>query len=100
MPPGQWQRDATEAEKRRRKRRIPAWNMGGRRRRASPLSTPRRPSPTPAVARAITAQGYSELFVNYKGVMFGNGRAWINGVCEDTACGDAQARVVAIQPVQ
>jgi hypothetical protein len=55
---------------------------------------------TPAVARAITAQKYSELFVNYKGVMFGNGQAWINGVCEDTACGDAQARVVAIQPVQ
>ena len=55
---------------------------------------------TPAIARAITTQRYSELFVNYQGVMFGNGEAWISGICKDTACKDAQARVVAIQPVQ
>ncbi len=55
---------------------------------------------TPAIARAITTQRYSELFVNYQGVMFGNGEAWINGICKDTACKDARARVVAIQPVQ
>ena len=55
---------------------------------------------TPGIAEVIARQKYADLFVNYKGVMFGNGEAWINGICNDTACADAEARVVAIQPVQ
>ena len=53
---------------------------------------------TPAIARAISAQKYADLFVNDKGVMFGNGEAWINGVCRDTACKDMDVKVVALQP--
>lgn len=53
---------------------------------------------TPAIASAITQQKYSELMVNYKGVMFGSGEAWINGICKDGACKNFDVRVVAIQP--
>jgi len=53
---------------------------------------------TPAIADAITQQKYSELMVNYKGVMFGSGEAWINGICKDKACQKFDVRVVAIQP--
>ncbi|MBC7991490.1 MAG: hypothetical protein H7Y19_18180 [Luteimonas sp.] len=53
---------------------------------------------TPAIARAIGEQRYGSLFVNAKGVMFGRGEAWINGVCKDAACKNVDVRVVAIQP--
>lgn len=53
---------------------------------------------TPDIARAITTQKYSQLMVNYKGVMFGNGEAWVNGICVDDACKDFNVRVVALQP--
>ena len=53
---------------------------------------------TPAIANAITQQKYSELMVNYKGVMFGNGEAWVNGICRDDACKNVDVRVVALQP--
>ncbi len=53
---------------------------------------------TPDIARAITAQKYSQLMVNYKGVMFGNGEAWVNGICVDDACKDFNVKVVALQP--
>jgi predicted lipid-binding transport protein (Tim44 family) len=53
---------------------------------------------TAAIARAITEQKYSQLMVNYKGVMFGSGEAWINGICKDQACEKFDVRVVAIQP--
>ncbi|CAN4278058.1 hypothetical protein LJR125_000919 [Pseudoxanthomonas sp. LjRoot125] len=53
---------------------------------------------TPGIADAITKQKYSQLMVNYKGVMFGNGEAWVNGICRDNACKDVDVRVVALQP--
>ena len=53
---------------------------------------------TPAIAEAIKRQKYSQLMVNYKGVMFGNGEAWVNGICKDDACKDVDVRVVALQP--
>lgn len=53
---------------------------------------------TPAIASAITQQKYSQLMVNYKGVMFGSGEAWINGICKDKACKQVDVRVVTIQP--
>jgi len=55
---------------------------------------------TPAIARAIGDQRYADLFVNQRGVMFGNGEAWINGVCADPACAHPDVRVIAIQPAQ
>ncbi|MEL1265799.1 hypothetical protein [Pseudoxanthomonas putridarboris] len=53
---------------------------------------------TPDIADAITGQKYSQLMVNYKGVMFGNGEAWVNGICVDDACKEFNVRVVALQP--
>ena len=53
---------------------------------------------TPAIAEAIKRQKYSQLMVNYKGVMFGNGEAWVNGICKDDACKEVDVRVVALQP--
>ena len=53
---------------------------------------------TPAIAEAIKRQKYSQLMVNYKGVMFGNGEAWVNGICKHDACKDVDVRVVALQP--
>ena len=53
---------------------------------------------TPAIAETIKRQKYSQLMVNYKGVMFGNGEAWVNGICRDNACKDVDVRVVALQP--
>ena len=53
---------------------------------------------TPPIAEAIKRQKYSQLMVNYKGVMFGNGEAWVNGICKDDACKDVEVRVVALQP--
>ena len=54
---------------------------------------------TPAIARAIKAQEYSELMVNSQGVMFGNGATWINGVCREGSadCSEFEVKVVAIQ---
>jgi len=53
---------------------------------------------TPPIAEAIKRQRYSELMVNYKGVMFGNGEAWVNGICRDDACKNVDVRVVALLP--
>lgn len=52
----------------------------------------------PKIADAIVKQKYADLFVNYKGVMFGSGEAWMNGICKDDACKDFDVKVVAIQP--
>lgn len=54
---------------------------------------------TPAIARAIAAQKYSELMVSSKGVMFGNGETWINGICRQGSadCSEFEVKVVAIQ---
>jgi hypothetical protein len=55
---------------------------------------------TPAIADVIKAQKYSELMVNGKGVMFGSGETWINGVCKKGSadCSEFEVKVVAIQP--
>ncbi|RDZ27222.1 hypothetical protein DX914_13305 [Lysobacter silvisoli] len=52
---------------------------------------------TPEIAQVIAKQNYAELAVSGKGVMFGNGEAWINGICRDNACKQVDVRVVAIQ---
>ncbi len=55
---------------------------------------------TPAIARVIKAQKYSELMVNGQGVMFGSGETWINGICKQGSadCSEFEVKVVAIQP--
>ena len=55
---------------------------------------------TPAIADVIKAQKYSELMVNGKGVMFGSGETWINGICKKGSadCSEFEVKVVAIQP--
>jgi hypothetical protein len=55
---------------------------------------------TPAIASVIKAQKYPELMVSGRGVMFGNGETWINGICRpDSAdCSEFDVKVIAIQP--
>ena len=52
---------------------------------------------TPDIRKAIVETKYSDLFVNYKGVMFGSGQAWINGLCKDKQCKEVDVRVVTLQ---
>ncbi len=53
---------------------------------------------TPEITKAIVDTRYSDLFVNYKGVMFGNGQAWINGICKDESCDTFDVKLVTLQP--
>lgn len=52
---------------------------------------------TPTIAKAVTDQKYDDLFVNYKGIMFGDGQVWINGICHDNACKEFDAKIITIQ---
>ena len=52
---------------------------------------------TPDIRDAIVATQYADLFVNYKGIMFGSGQAWINGICKDDRCKAFEAKVVTLQ---
>lgn len=55
---------------------------------------------TPAIANVIKAQQYPVLTVSGKGVMFGSGETWINGICKpgSTDCSEFDVKVIAIQP--
>ena len=52
---------------------------------------------TPAIATAIQRQKYEDLFVNYKGAMFGNGEVWITSTCIDKACKQTDIKIGTIQ---
>ena len=52
---------------------------------------------TPAIAKVVADQRYSDLMVNAKGAMLGDGQVWINGICADDACANPDVRVVTIQ---
>ena len=52
---------------------------------------------TPDIRKAIVETKYGDLFVNYKGVMFGSGQAWINGLCKDEQCKAFDVKVVTLQ---
>jgi len=52
---------------------------------------------TPDVVDAVKAQKYGELFVNYQGIMFGNGQVWLDGVCLDRKCRHFVVQVITIQ---
>ena len=52
---------------------------------------------TPDIVAAVKGQKYEDLFVNYKGIMFGNGEVWIDGICLDRKCKSFVPKVVTIQ---
>ena len=52
---------------------------------------------TPDISKAIVDTRYADLFVNYKGVMFGKGEAWLGGFCTDEACNDVKVKLVTLQ---
>jgi len=52
---------------------------------------------TPDIARVIRDQKFSDLFVNQKGVMFGDGQVWLSGICRDVACTSSDVRIITIQ---
>lgn len=52
---------------------------------------------TSHVAEVIENQNYGNLFVNYKGAMFGDGEVWIAAVCRDKTCNQTDLKVRAIQ---
>lgn len=54
---------------------------------------------TPEISKAIIDTEYKDLFVNYKGVMFGSGQAWVNGICKDNDCKSFDVRLVTLQSV-
>ena len=55
---------------------------------------------TPAIASVIKAQQYPQLMVSGKGVMFGSGETWINGICKPGSadCSEFDVKVITIQP--
>jgi hypothetical protein len=52
---------------------------------------------TPDIVAAVKNQKYEDLFVNSHGVMFGNGKVWVNGVCKDNFCKTLDVKVITIQ---
>ena len=52
---------------------------------------------TPDIVGAIKNQKYQDLFVNAQGIMFGNGEAWINGICLARECRQWVPKVVTLQ---
>ncbi|UXN75767.1 hypothetical protein N8D56_26355 (plasmid) [Devosia sp. A8/3-2] len=52
---------------------------------------------TPTIAKVITEQKYADLFVNYKGIMFGDGQVWISGICNDDECKSFDVKIETIQ---
>lgn len=55
---------------------------------------------TPGIARAVERQKYSQLMVSSRGVAFGIGETWINGICKEGSanCSEFVVKVVTIQP--
>jgi len=52
---------------------------------------------TPDIVDAVKTQKYADLFVNDRGIMFGKGEVWINGICLDRACKRFVPQVETIQ---
>lgn len=52
---------------------------------------------TPEIRKAIVSTSYADVLVNDKGMMLGNGQAWINGICRDAKCKTYDVKVVTLQ---
>lgn len=50
------------------------------------------------VITAVEQQRLSNIFLNAKGVMFGNGQVWYSGICIDKECDSVLVKVIAINP--
>lgn len=48
---------------------------------------------TPALAKLIAEQKFDTLFVNWQGVMLGQGEVWLTGICPDNDCAKAEIKV-------
>lgn len=53
---------------------------------------------TDDIKAAITGQKWSDVLVNDEGLMFGDGEAWLNGICKDDACDQFDVKIITIQP--
>ncbi|HEX7804059.1 MAG TPA: hypothetical protein VF471_15020 [Pseudoxanthomonas sp.] len=51
---------------------------------------------TADIRKAVLDQKYASLSVNQNGAMLGSGQVWINGICQDSACGKSSVRISAI----
>lgn len=52
---------------------------------------------TPALKRVIAGQSFDTLFVNWQGVMVGQGQVWFSGQCLDKACKQTEVKVSTLQ---
>jgi hypothetical protein len=52
---------------------------------------------TPHIADVIEKQKYEDLFVTYRGAMFGSGEVWVGGICKDKVCKQTDLRIITIQ---
>jgi hypothetical protein len=52
---------------------------------------------TAHIADVIENQKYEDLFVNYRGAMFGSGEVWVGGICKDKECAQSDIRIITIQ---
>jgi len=52
---------------------------------------------TDEIKDAVAGQKWQDLFVNYQGVMFGNGQIWLNGICTTDSCAEFDVKIITIQ---
>ncbi|MCF7751970.1 hypothetical protein KQ945_14515 [Bacillus subtilis subsp. subtilis] len=75
-------------------------NVGGKKRTVADAATFEREYDriiTADIAKTITEQKFDALFVNWQGVMLGNGQVWINGICPGNDCSKAKVGIVTVQ---
>lgn len=51
---------------------------------------------TPRVRQAVADQQFIGMFLNYRGMMFGNGEIWFSGICLDKTCKNVTVRITGI----
>lgn len=75
-------------------------HVGGKKRQVADAATFKREYQqiiTPDIAKAIAAQTFDGLFVNWEGAMIGKGQVWIGGKCLDKACTRSEVKVITVQ---
>jgi len=75
-------------------------NVGGKKRKVADAATFEREYDriiTADIAKTITEQKFDDVFVNWQGVMLGNGQVWINGICPANDCTKAKVGIVTVQ---
>lgn len=75
-------------------------HVGGKKRQVADAATFKREYSqivTPEIAKAIAAQTFDGLFVNWEGAMIGKGQVWIGGKCLDKDCTRSDVKVITVQ---